>query len=111
MFQFGMKPTTINKLTRGTKHTASARNHIIRNSLQENNFKTEIIRADISDHIPIVYAFKLKETFRSKVLKEKYELYRNLQTATIQNLVGHYKNKKIYKWIIYKNSRKIIRNL
>ena len=49
-----MVPTT-NKPTRITKDTISAIDHIT-NSIINNEFKT----ADISDHFPIIYAFKLK---------------------------------------------------
>ena len=54
-FQFGLVLTT-NKPTRITKDTISAIDHII-----TNEFKTAILTADISDHFPIIYAFKLKE--------------------------------------------------
>ena len=54
MFQFRLVPTT-NKLTRITKDTISAIDHIT-NSIIKNEFKA----ADISYHFPIIYAFKLK---------------------------------------------------
>ena len=59
MFQFGLVPAT-NKPTRTTKDLISAIDHIIANSIINNKFKTAIIRADISDHFPIIYTFKLK---------------------------------------------------
>ena len=59
MFQFGLAPAT-NKPTRTTKDQTSAIDHIIANSIITNKSKTAIIRADIPDHFPIIYTFKLK---------------------------------------------------
>ena len=56
MFQFGLVPTT-NK-PKVTKDTISAIDHIITNSIINNEFKTAILTADISDHFPIISAFK-----------------------------------------------------
>ena len=53
MFQFGLVPTT-NLPTRITKDTISAIDYIT-NSIIKNEFKT----VTISDHFPIIYAFKL----------------------------------------------------
>ena len=60
MFQFGLVPT-INKPTRVTNKTISAIDHIIINSIYSNDFKTGIIKTDISDHFPIIYAFKFHQ--------------------------------------------------
>ena len=57
MYQFGFAPTT-NKPARITKDTISAIGQIIANSIIYNEFKTAILTADISDHFPIIYAFK-----------------------------------------------------
>ena len=59
MFQIGLVPTT-NKPTRVTKETISAIDHIITNSVINNEFKNEILKSDISEHFPIIYGFKLK---------------------------------------------------
>ena len=59
MFQFGLVPTT-NKPTRITKDTISALDNIIAKSIINNEFKTATLTADIFDHFPITYAFKLK---------------------------------------------------
>ena len=48
MFQFGLVPT-INKPTRVTNKTLSAIDHIIKNSIYNNDFKTAIIRTAISE--------------------------------------------------------------
>ena len=52
MFQSGLVSTT-NKLTRITKDTISAIDHIITNSIINSEFRTAILTADISDHFPI----------------------------------------------------------
>ena len=43
----------INKRTKVTKKTAAATDHIITNCLVDTNFKTEIFKSDISDHLTI----------------------------------------------------------
>ena len=64
MFQFGLVPTT-NKPTRITKYTISDIDHIITNSIINNESKSAILTAGISDHFPIIYAFKLKRNLIS----------------------------------------------
>ena len=59
LFQFGLVPTT-NKPTRITNDTISAIDHIITNYIINNESKTSILSADISDYFPIIYAFKLR---------------------------------------------------
>lgn len=39
----------------------------------------------ISDHLQIVYAFKLKETFRPKELKEKHDRKRIINKSSIES--------------------------
>ena len=65
MFQFGLVPT-INKPSKVTNKTISAIDHIITNSIYNNKFKTGIIKTDISDHFPIIYAFKLRSSMSSE---------------------------------------------
>ena len=64
-FQFGLVQP-INKPTRVTNKTISAFDYIITNSIYNNNIKTAIIRADISDHFPITYVFKLSSPMSSE---------------------------------------------
>ena len=64
MFQFGLVPK-INKSTRMTNKTISAIDHIITNSIYNNDLKIAIIRTDISDHFSITYAFKLRSSMNS----------------------------------------------
>ena len=61
MFRHGLIPT-VNKPTRVTKNTATAIDHIITNSelktIINAEFKTCIIKTDISDCFPIFVVFK-----------------------------------------------------
>ena len=52
-----MIPTT-NKSARVTRNTATAIDHIIRNSVINAEFKTGIMKTDISDNFPIFFIFK-----------------------------------------------------
>ena len=49
---------TVNKPTRVTRNTATATDHIITNSVINAEFKTGIIKTDISDHFPIFFIVK-----------------------------------------------------
>ena len=83
MFQFGLVPT-INKPTRVTHKTISVIDHINKNSIYNNAFKTAIIKTDIADHFPITYVFKLKSSMSSK---------------------NHHKNRYLYKRIVNETSK------
>ena len=74
-FRFGMTPPS-NKPARFTKNTVIAINHIITNSILECDFKTGIIKTDLSDHYPIVFPFKSKENNKTQV-KYIYKLVIN----------------------------------
>ena len=61
MFQYNMIPT-INKPTRVTRNTATAINHIITNTVISGiQHRSGIIKTDISDHFPIVFALNTCE--------------------------------------------------
>ena len=49
---------TVNKPTRVTWNTASAIDHIITNLVINAEFKTGIVKTDISSHFPIFFIFK-----------------------------------------------------
>ena len=57
MFRHGLIPT-VNKPTRVTRKTTTAIDHIITNSIINAEFKTGIVKTDISDHFPIFFIFK-----------------------------------------------------
>ena len=57
MFRHGLIPT-INKPVRVTRSTATTIDHIITNSVRNAEFKTHIVKTDISDHFPIFLIFK-----------------------------------------------------
>ena len=73
MFCYNMIPLT-NKPTRVTRHSANAIDHIITNSVTgHNDFKSAIIKTDLSDHFPIVFAIKTNETTQRPVVKSTYK--------------------------------------
>ena len=65
MFSFSLAPT-MNKPIRVRNKTISAIDHIITNSIYNNDFKTAILRIDISDHFLITYAFKRRSSMSSE---------------------------------------------
>ena len=72
-FCYNMIPLT-NKPTRATKHSANAIDHIITNSVTDrNDFKSVIIKTNLSDHFPIVFAIKTNETTQRPVVKSTYK--------------------------------------
>ena len=75
MFGHSMMPV-INKLTRVTKNTATAIDHIFINSVTTTKFKTGIIKSDFSDRFPIFFVadcnIHIKET------KERFLFRRDL---------------------------------
>ena len=73
MFCYNMIPLT-NKPTWVTKHSANAIDHIITNSaIGRNDFKSVIIKTDLSDHFPIVFAIKTNEANQRPVVKSTYK--------------------------------------
>ena len=54
MFEFRMIPI-INKPTRVTKHTATAIDNIITNCILNSDFKSAIVKTDLSNHFPIKF--------------------------------------------------------
>ena len=63
-----------NKPLRITRHTTNAIDHIITNSVTgHNDFKSAIIKTDLSDHFPIVFAIKTNETTQRPVVKSTYK--------------------------------------
>ena len=63
-----------NKPTRVTGYSANAIDHIIKNIVRgHNDFKSAIIKTDLSDHFPIVFAIKTNETTQRPVVKTTYK--------------------------------------
>ena len=63
-----------NKPLRITRHTTNAIDHIITNSVTgHNDFKSAIIKIDLSDHFPIVFTIKTNETTQRPVVKSTYK--------------------------------------
>ena len=73
MFCYNMIPLT-NKLTRVTRHSANAIDHIITNSVTGyDDVKSSIIKTDLSDHFPTVFAIKTNERTQIPVVKSTYK--------------------------------------
>ena len=63
-----------NKPTQVTRHSANAMDHIIANNVTgHNNFKSAIIKTDLSDHFPTAFAIKTNETIQRPVVKSIYK--------------------------------------
>ena len=72
-FRYNMIPLT-NKPTPATRHSANAIDHIITNSVTgHDDFKSAIIKTDLSDHFPIVFAIKTNGTTQKPVIKSTYK--------------------------------------
>ena len=69
MFELSMIPT-INKLTRVTKHTATAIDNIITNCILNSDFKSAVVKTDLSDHFPIIF---INEFIRDSTPKDDME--------------------------------------
>ena len=66
MFQYNMIPT-INTPTRITRNTATAIDHIITNTvISDIQHRSGMIKTDISDHFPIVFAHNAFEKSKTE---------------------------------------------
>ena len=61
MSEFSMIPT-INKPARVTKHTVTVIGNMITNCILNSDFKSAIVKTDLSDHFPIIFINELIET-------------------------------------------------
>ena len=52
--------------------------HIITSSIYSNDFKTVIIRTDISDHFPVIYTFKLRSSMSSENHQRNRYLHKHI---------------------------------
>ena len=75
MFRCGMIPA-INKPACVTRYTVTAIDHIFTNSIINTEIKSAIIKADISDHFPILFVVKVNVDV--SIRTEQYILERNL---------------------------------
>ena len=73
MFRYNMIPLT-NKPTRVTRHSANVIDHITTNCVTgHNDFKSAIIKTNLSDHFPVVFAIKTNETTERPIVKSTYK--------------------------------------
>ena len=83
MFWHGLI-STVNKIARVTRNTASAMDHIIKNSVINAEFKISIIQIDISDQFPIFCIFKC--IVASTEVREEFIYKRNYSANLIEIL-------------------------
>ena len=81
-FHCGMVPA-INKPTRVTRYTAAAIDHVFTNSIINTEIKSAIIKADISDHFPVLFVAKANVDL--SIRTEQYILKRNICDQSIKN--------------------------
>ena len=79
MFSFTLIPV-INKITRVTKRSVSAIDHIITNSCLNANIQTGIIKTDISDHFPIFLVTNTPDIDEYPNTTTIYKRYINTET-------------------------------
>ena len=73
MYQCNLVPT-INKQTRAGKNSATAIDHIITDYVLTCDFKTAILKTDLTDHFPIVIALKNDgPSHQHSKIKHKYK--------------------------------------
>ena len=88
MFEFSMIPT-INKPTRVTSYKATAIDNIITNAILDKDFKSAIIKTDLSDLFPVIIVIKLKTKFSNNQVDQfifKRDFNGNTLTLFKQNL-------------------------
>ena len=75
---------TIKKLTRIKRHTATAIDHVFTNTIMDNiEIKSAILKTDISDHFPIIFATKNKTDAE---IQEQYISKRNTSDESIDEI-------------------------
>ena len=73
MFRYNMIPLT-NKQTQVTSHSANAIDRIMTSSVTgHNDFKSAIIKTDLLDQFPVVFAIKTNQTTQRPVVKSTYK--------------------------------------
>ena len=83
MYRYNMIPT-INKPTRVGKNAATAVDHIITNCIVDCQFKTAILKTDLTDHFPIAMALKTdKPVHQSQKVQNIHK--RNYNEKTIES--------------------------
>ena len=91
MYQYNMIPT-INKPTRVGKNSATAIDNIIANCIEGYQFKTPILKTDVTDHFPIAMALKTDEPL---IKAKRYKIYTNVTTM---KMPSNHLNSDFVKW-------------
>ena len=96
IFRFGIIPT-VNKPTRVTRYTATAIDHVFTNATLDN---IQIVKTDISDHFPNIFATKNK--IDAKMPEQTFVLTFNCLNFSDQSIDKFSKNLAISIGIISK---------
>ena len=73
----------INKPTRVTSYTATAIDNIITNSILDKDFKSAIIKTNLSDHFPVTFVIKLKTKFSPNNQVDQFIFKRDFNENTL----------------------------
>ena len=98
MYRYNMIPT-INKPTRAGKKSATAIDHIIANCIVDGQFKTAILKTDLTAHFPIAMALKTdepvhqsqkvqnvrKRNYNENTMKSFKQRFREIDWAELKN--------------------------
>ena len=89
MYRYNMIPT-INKRTRVGKNSATAIDHIRGNCIVDRQFKTAVLKTDVTHHFPIAMALKTDEPLHQSqkvqnVQKRNYD-ERNVTTMNVTTM-------------------------
>ena len=89
MFEFSMIPT-INKSTRLTKNTATAINNTITKYIINSDFKSAIVKTDLSDLFPVIFMNELKRVPIQRMIWENVYTNEILLKTHLIALNKHY---------------------
>ena len=89
IFRFGLIPI-INKPTCVTRHTATVTDHVFTNTIKDNiEIKTAILKTDISNYFPIIFATKNKIDAE---IPEQFIFKRNISDQSIDRFKEKLRN-------------------
>ena len=80
----------INKPTRVTKYTATAIDNIITNCIINSDFKSAIVKKDLSDHFPIILLMSLCESLPLRMIWKTEYISEILLKTQLITLNRHY---------------------
>ena len=100
MYRYNMIPT-INKSTRVGENSATAIDHILANCIVDFQFKTPILKTDVTDHFPIAMALRIDEPVRQNQKVQNVHK-RNYDQKAIKSFKQRLRE---IDWVSLKNAR------